>query len=241
MIIHQKPPGHFITVEGVDGSGKTTFIEALSQRLTSLNCDHIKTLEPGGCPFSLEIRETLFNYEDSHPDTQLMAMFTARHEHVQQVILPALIKQKLVLCDRFTDSTYVYQVYGLDASYQLFFDLEETIEQLVPIDLTFYLELDYEQLLERLQQRSALTENYIDKRIISDPLYYRNIIDGYGERINMFSDRFIYLNATESVDALVDKAVYHIERLKNKTADRHNCLKHQNSWLMKMLCRLIRK
>lgn len=104
----------FIALEGGEGAGKTTQRETLVSTLRSKGFDVIQTREPGGTPFSEEIRELLLRPRDEEidPFSELLLFFAARKQHVEKVIKPALMAGKIVICDRFTDSTYAYQVFG---------------------------------------------------------------------------------------------------------------------------------
>ena len=105
--------GRFISFEGTEGVGKTTAIEGLCQRLQAAGIDYLRTREPGGSPFAERLRAILLDpATDINDDTELLLLFAARADHLQQVILPALQRGAWVICDRFTDSTIAYQGYG---------------------------------------------------------------------------------------------------------------------------------
>ena len=105
--------GRFISFEGTEGVGKTTAIEGLCQRLQAAGIDYVRTREPGGSPFAERLRAILLDpATDINDDTELLLLFAARADHLQQVILPALQRGAWVICDRFTDSTIAYQGYG---------------------------------------------------------------------------------------------------------------------------------
>jgi dTMP kinase len=102
------PPGRFITLEGVDGAGKSTHVAWLADEIGRRGVRVVATREPGGTPLGERLRELLLHEPMSH-DTEALLMFAARREHVAQVIRPALARGDWVLCDRFTDATYAYQ------------------------------------------------------------------------------------------------------------------------------------
>jgi len=106
--------GVFITLEGGEGSGKTTQAVRLSHALTAQGYDVLLTREPGGTPVAERLREILLHHADEAvaPETEALLMLAARRQHVEHVIRPALSDGKIVICDRFTDSTLAYQGYG---------------------------------------------------------------------------------------------------------------------------------
>ncbi|MFT4854057.1 MAG: dTMP kinase, partial [Bacteroidia bacterium] len=103
--------GLFITIEGAEGVGKSTNIAFIRTLLTSLGIAHIATREPGGTPLAERVRTLLLDKDEEVMDsmTELLLMFAARRQHVEELIRPALRKGQWVVCDRFTDSTYAYQ------------------------------------------------------------------------------------------------------------------------------------
>ena len=105
--------GRFISFEGTEGVGKTTAIETLCARLKASGIDYLRTREPGGSPFAERLRTILLDpATDINDDTELLLMFAARCDHVQQLIMPALERGTWVICDRFIDSTVAYQGFG---------------------------------------------------------------------------------------------------------------------------------
>ena len=108
--------GLFITLEGIEGAGKSTAVDFIEDFLTKEGHDVIKTREPGGTVIGEQIREILLNNENYTltNDTELLLVFSARAQHIQEVILPALSSGKIILCDRFTDASYAYQGGGRD-------------------------------------------------------------------------------------------------------------------------------
>lgn len=145
--------GKFITFEGGDGAGKTTLIESVYKTLVSQGKDVLKTREPGGSPVGAEIRNLILHSQAPLTKKCELFLFLAdRAEHVDKIILPALEKGQIVLCDRFNDSTIAYQsgARGLD---------EQTVRSLCTIaasglepDLTLYLDLDPRIAFERVKK-----------------------------------------------------------------------------------------
>lgn len=150
--------GRFISFEGTEGVGKTTAIEGLCQRLQAAGIDYVRTREPGGSPFAERLRAILLDPEtDINDDTELLLLFAARADHLQQVILPALQRGAWVICDRFTDSTIAYQGYGrADGDQRVLAKIDSLITQFIsPLpELTLWLDLPVLEGMARAGKRS---------------------------------------------------------------------------------------
>lgn len=149
-------PGKFITVEGVEGVGKTTNMAFIQSWLERQGIDHIKTREPGGTPLAEDIRELLLSPRDEavNENTELLLMFAARAQHLAEVIVPALERGQWVLCDRFTDATYAYQGGGRGVAMEKIGLLENLVQEQLRPDLTLILDAPVAQGLERANKRS---------------------------------------------------------------------------------------
>ncbi len=149
--------GKFITIEGQDGAGKSTNIAVIESFLQQQGISYIKSREPGGTPFSENIREILLNSSDTEiGDTaELLLVFAARAQHIEQVIEPALTRGDWVLCDRFTDATYAYQGSGRGLGNSLIAQLEQSVQGDLRPDLTVLLDLPIEIGESRAGQRSS--------------------------------------------------------------------------------------
>lgn len=150
--------GRFISFEGTEGVGKTTAIEGLCQRLQAAGIDYVRTREPGGSPFAERLRAILLDpATDINDDTELLLLFAARADHLQQVILPALQRGAWVICDRFTDSTIAYQGYGrVDGDQRVLAKIDSLIAQFIsPLpELTLWLDLPVLEGMARAGKRS---------------------------------------------------------------------------------------
>ena len=151
--------GRFMSFEGTEGVGKTTAIDQLCTRLQARGIDYLRTREPGGSPFAERLREILLDPNTAiNDDTELLLMFAARCDHMQQVILPALQRGTWVICDRFTDSTVAYQGFGrADGDAIVRAKIDMLIEQFVlqlP-ELTLWLDLPVSEGMARANKRSA--------------------------------------------------------------------------------------
>ena len=150
--------GLFITLEGPEGAGKSTNREYLAERLRERDIDVLLTREPGGTPLAERIRELLLDPSDEvmTADTELLLVFAARAQHLQQVIRPALARGCVVLCDRFTDATYAYQGGGRGLSIERIAQLEQFVQGELRPDLTLIFDLPIEIGLARAAARGRL-------------------------------------------------------------------------------------
>lgn len=150
--------GKFLTIEGTEGVGKTTNIEFIQQWLESKAISFVVSREPGGTPFAEEIRQLLLTPRDESVSnkTELLLMFAARAQHLDQLIEPQLEAGNWVLCDRFTDATYAYQGGGRYMGKQLIAELESIVQGNLRPDLTLILDISPEKGLKRASERGAL-------------------------------------------------------------------------------------
>lgn len=149
--------GKFITVEGIEGVGKTTNMTFVEQTLLAAGCEVIVTREPGGTALGEAIRGLLLDsqYTGMDPVCELQLMFAARAEHLAKVIRPALAREQCVLCDRFTDATYAYQGGGRGIDAGIIARLETLVQGNFRPDLTLLLDVSVEVGLARASDRSA--------------------------------------------------------------------------------------
>ena len=150
--------GRFITLEGSEGSGKSTNLNYIHQRLQQAGIEVVLTREPGGTPLGESIRELLLDHRQQAmaSDTELLLMFAARAQHLNELIIPALNCGKWVLCDRFTDATYAYQGAGRGIANERIALLEQWVQGDLRPDLTFFLDLPVAQGLARAGARAEL-------------------------------------------------------------------------------------
>ena len=140
--------GKFITLEGMDGAGKSTHIPTIIELLKSRGLEVISTREPGGTPLGEKLRELLLN-EAMHPETETLLMFAARREHIAAVIEPALARGAWVLSDRFTDATYAYQSGGRGVLASKIIELEQWVQQGLQPDATLLFDVPVEVKIGR--------------------------------------------------------------------------------------------
>ncbi len=149
--------GHFITFEGGEGAGKSTQVKRLAERLGSHGIDIVTTREPGGSPGAEVIRGLLVNGAPERWDglTETLLVYAARADHVKHTIGPALLADKWVICDRFTDSTYAYQGAGRGLPRETIRRIDAVVLDDFRPDLTLVLDLDVETGLARATSRGA--------------------------------------------------------------------------------------
>lgn len=149
--------GKFITLEGIEGAGKSTVLEALQAHLSASGIPFVCTREPGGTPAAEQIRELVLHgiEEELAPDAELLLIFAARAQHLRQQILPALARGEWVLCDRFTDATYAYQGGGRGLPVERIAQLEQFVQGALRPDRTLLLDLDVSRGLARARDRGT--------------------------------------------------------------------------------------
>ena len=149
--------GKFITIEGIEGAGKSTCMSLIASEMTSHGIEILQTREPGGTELGEELRDLLLGHrhDGMAEDTELLLMFASRAEHLQRKILPALRDGKWVLSDRFTDATYAYQGAGRGLDVQKIAALEQWVQGEMRPDLTLLMDLPVEQGMQRAGKRSA--------------------------------------------------------------------------------------
>ena len=155
--------GWFITFEGPEGAGKSSQIQLLGAALTASGREVVITREPGGTPLAEDIRDVVKGHQGSeavHPVTELLLMEAARSQHVSQVVIPALAAGKIVLCDRFYDSTTAYQGGGRGLDMDMVVSLNRFAAQGVAPDLTLLLDLAPERGFERTGRRAETQGEY---------------------------------------------------------------------------------
>lgn len=193
----------FITFEGIDGSGKTTQIVKLSERLINQNIDVLSLREPGGNAISEKIRETLLDAgNDIAPRAELLLFVAARAQLVEKVIRPALLAGKLVICDRFIDSSVAYQGFGRGIPMNEVQECNKIATgNLVP-DITFFLDLPPTVAAGRAAGRSDEKADRIES---SGETFFERARQGYITIAENEPNRFIRLDAREHPDSIHDK------------------------------------
>ncbi len=191
-----KDRGLFITIEGTEGVGKSTNISHLCQLLEAHQIDYVLTREPGGTPLAEELRGLLLEPRDERvsQDTELLLMFAARAQHLENVIRPALERGVWVISDRFTDATYAYQGGGRGVDSNSIALLERLVQHELRPDMTLLLDLDVETGLKRASARSA------PDRFEQEKLEFFNAVrQTYLDRAAAEPERFVVVDASQTI------------------------------------------
>lgn len=191
--------GKFITVEGTEGVGKSTNITFIRDAMIARGIDVFVTREPGGTPLAEELRGILLQERDEifDPTAELLIMFAARAQHLNQVIIPALKKGQWVLSDRFTDATYAYQGYGRGLNIQDIETLETMVQGQLQPDCTFFLDIDVALGLQRARARADL-----DRFENQEIAFFETVRAGYLKRIEKNPSRYKKIDAGQDLDAV---------------------------------------
>jgi dTMP kinase len=193
--------GRFITFEGMDGCGKTTQFHMLGHWLRDQGREVVETVEPGGTGIGQQIRRILLNPEnyDLRPRTELLLYFASRAQNVDQVIRPALDAGRIVLCDRFTDSTLVYQGCGRGLDSGIVLELDRIACRGLKPDITLLIDIDMETSLVRARRRNerlAKSESRIDDESAA---FHERVRNGYLALAQAEPERFIVIDGRAAI------------------------------------------
>lgn len=200
--------GLFITVEGTDGTGKTTQLEHMKEYFITQGRDVLFTREPGGTPISEKIRSIILDKKNKEMDpmTEALLYAASRAQHIAQIIKPALEHGKIVICDRFVDSSIAYQGYGRGLGETVSLINSYAIGQWLP-DVTFLLKMDPSLGRERIDRGSK------DRLEIEGRDFYHRVYRGYLDLEKKFPGRIIGVEADRSVEAVWEEIRGHLERI----------------------------
>ncbi|MEQ8428377.1 MAG: dTMP kinase [Gammaproteobacteria bacterium] len=205
-----KNTGKFITLEGIEGAGKSTMLNFISEQLQQAGNEVVVTREPGGTRVGEKLREILLDNSNTQlsDDAELLIIFAARAQHLQQVIRPALNAGQYVLCDRFTDASYAYQGGGRNMSTERIRQLEDWAQQGLKPDLTILFDLDVATGLRRAGKRGdadRFEQEHVD--------FFERIRQCYIDRASAEPERFRVIDAASTVDNVKQQI---LEVLKDK-------------------------
>ena len=199
--------GKFITLEGVDGAGKTSHIEFIKEYLTNLKLNFIMTREPGGTELGEKLREILL-HDEMTPKTETILMFAARNEHIEKVIRPGLTSGAIVISDRFTDASYAYQSGGKDVEDEAIDILKDLVQKNLQPDLTFLFDLPVEVSIKRLKKTRKL-----DKFEKEEKDFHENVRKKYLMIAKNNPKRFSVLNSEKSIDEIQSQIKIKLDEL----------------------------
>ena len=189
--------GIFITLEGPDGSGKTTIAKKLINSLEEKGFSCVHTREPGGIDIAEQIRNVILDPKNTAMDARTEALLYAasRRQHLVEKVFPALKDNKIVVCERFLDSSLAYQGYGRNLGFDEVLKINEfAIEGRFP-DLTIYLDIDEEEGLNRIGDRAF--KDRLDRESID---FHHRVKEGYKEVLRRFKDRIVIVDASKSIE-----------------------------------------
>ncbi|MDD3757817.1 MAG: dTMP kinase [Advenella sp.] len=208
--------GLFITLEGVDGAGKSTHMKWLPDFFKNQGLDVVMTREPGGTPVGEKLREILL-HDAMSQETEALLMFASRQENINQLIKPALAAGKLLLCDRFTDSTYAYQGGGRHFDLNKIAALENWVQEGLNPDLTLLFDVPLAVSRERLG-RSGVS---LDRFEQENDAFFEAVRGAYLQRAATEPHRFLLIDSTrpfEEVRAFIETRLLQFIRLKNNAS-----------------------
>lgn len=182
--------GRFITIEGIDGAGKSSQMASLRTLLEARGVVVVATREPGGTPLGEKLRELVL-HEVMHLETETLLMFAARREHIAQVIDPALAAGSWILCDRFTDATFAYQGGGRGLDPDRIATLAQWVHGSLKPDLTLVLDLDPEIAAHRLAKAGNAPDKFEREQVD----FFRRVRAAYAERARAEPQRVFMINA----------------------------------------------
>jgi len=192
--------GRFVTLEGIDGAGKSTHAAWLAATLAQRGREVVATREPGGTPLGEKLRDLLLHTPMTH-ESEALLMFAARREHVVQVIEPALARGDIVICDRFTDATYAYQGGGHGVALPAIAALESFVHGDLAPDLTLLFDVPLAVSRERLT-RAAANGRVLDKFEAEKSAFFDRVRETYLGRAAAHPRRFRIIDSTQPVDAV---------------------------------------
>lgn len=195
-MIVKKNNAKFITLEGIDGAGKSTHLNWLAERLRSQGKNVLVTREPGGTPLGEALRELLL-HQAMHLETEALLMFAARREHLDKVIIPALRAGTWVISDRFTDASFAYQGGGRGLDESKLKILEQWVQQDLQPDLTLLFDVTLEVSRQRLSANTSLDRFEQEKQD-----FFQRVRDAYLKRAAQFPERIRVIDSGRALNEI---------------------------------------
>ncbi len=203
--------GYFITVEGIEGAGKSTSIKYIRKWLDQAGISYIVTREPGGTEIAEAIRQLLLQHhqEPMSPDTELLLMFASRAQHLANLIIPALARGEWVLCDRFTDATYAYQGGGRGIDPARIAQIETWVQGILRPDRILLLDVPVRIGLQRISRRQATDR--IEAEQVS---FFERGRQAYLARARQDPGRYTIIDASRGMGWVHEQLLHALEQLK---------------------------
>jgi len=193
-VTSKKSKARLITLEGSEGAGKTTALNVICEILQQWGIDFIRSREPGGEPTSEKIRDILLYSEHLHAKTELLLMFAARNEHIENVVKPALAQGKWVISDRYVDASYAYQGGGRKLGFETVQWMDNFIVADVQADFTILMDIEPEIGLERIKNRG-----YADRIEQESMDFFHRITNAYRKKAAENPDRYAVIDASKTI------------------------------------------
>ncbi|MDR1012561.1 MAG: dTMP kinase [Coxiellaceae bacterium] len=202
--------GSFLTLEGIEGAGKSTAIKFLAKCLHKHNIDYILTREPGGTLIAEKIRQIILNHhqESMYSDTELLLYFAGRAQHFNQVIMPAINRGQWIICDRFTDATYAYQGGGRGLTDERIAILEQWVQGNVRPNYTLLFDVAVTIGLGRIKKKRNL-----DRIEIEREHFFEKVRNYYLERASREPERFFIIDANKTLPEVFQQITKIIDQL----------------------------
>ncbi|HUW49815.1 MAG TPA: dTMP kinase [Sulfuricella sp.] len=195
-MINNKYNSKFISLEGIDGAGKSTHLNWLAEHLRHRGLNVLVTREPGGTPLGEALREMLL-HQAMHLETEALLMFAARREHLDKVIVPALQEGTWVISDRFTDASFAYQGGGRGLDEAKLKTLEAWVQQDLQPDLTLLFDVSVEVSQQRLSQNISLDRFEQEKQD-----FFQRVRDAYLKRARQFPERIRVIDSGRTLSEI---------------------------------------
>lgn len=204
-----RPRGRFITFEGADGCGKSTQMKLVTDMLSERGWEIISTREPGGCPFSEEVRELVLTprYKGMSAEAEALLYAASRVEHLRQTILPALEAGKIVLCDRYLDSSFAYQAGGRELGTEFIRQINKVASSYSP-DRTYLFVGDREKVSKRLRAGESL-----DRIEQENDSFVQRVYDGYEKLVEINPDRILRIASDRSIEEIFEDVRTDIDKI----------------------------
>lgn len=209
--------GLFITFEGGEGAGKTTVLQAISEQLLNKGYDIVTTREPGGIRIAERIRNIILTPEHEEMDgrTEALLYAAARRQHLVEKILPALDENKIVLCDRFIDSSLAYQGYARGLGIEDVWQMNQFAIQDAMPDLTLFFDIEPEAGLKRIAANKDRERNRLDLEVLS---FHQKVYEAYHLLVKKFPERIKVIQANQPLQRVEEETMSQIIAfLKNKS------------------------
>lgn len=205
--------GKFITFEGGEGAGKSTVIQAVKTELEAQGYEVVVTREPGGTPIAEQIREVILAVENTAmaAKTEVLLYAAARAQHLAEFVIPNLEAGKIVLCDRFVDSSLVYQAYARDLGFDAVYQLNKyAIGECWP-QATILLDVTPEVGLARVFSNRETTEiNRLDQESLA---FHQAVYEGYHDLAQRFAQRFVLIDANQTLETVITATIEEVQKV----------------------------